>query len=108
MALGCQVGKDKARSRCRDDPRLTTELRRTIALTFDHRGHGGIVGIDHFTVTPFLALGEILGLLTDLLMMTHRSGEGLTEPLTLGLTQCRRLAKILSRFAYFYWSFMNL
>ncbi len=58
---------------------------------FDNRSNGGIVSIDDFEVTELLALGEAFGLLTNLLMMTHRGEEFLAKPLTLSLIQCRRL-----------------
>ena len=87
IALGRAVGKDIPCGRFRDDARLTTELSWTIALAFDNRGNGRVVGIDHFKVIQFLALREVFGWFADVLMMTHRRGEGLAEPLTLRLTQ---------------------
>jgi hypothetical protein len=42
-------------------------------------------------VSEFLALGELFGLLAELLMMAHRGGQVLAEPRTLGLTERRRL-----------------
>jgi hypothetical protein len=84
------VGKDITRGGFRDDPRLTAELSRTIALAFDNRGNGRVVGIDHFKVTQFFALREVFGLPAYVLMMTHRGGEFLAKSPMLGLTQRRR------------------
>ena len=64
-----------------------------MALAFENRGNGGIIGIDHFTVTQLLALGEVCGLLTDVRMMTHRGREVLTEARTLCLAQRCRVLK---------------
>ena len=85
------MGKEITGGRLRDDPGLAAELSRTIALAFDNRGNRGIVGIDDFAVSEFFALGELFGLLAELLMMAHRGGQALAEPLTLSLTQRRRL-----------------
>jgi hypothetical protein len=93
IALWRAVGKDITRGGFRDDPRLTADLSRTIALAFDNRSNGRVVGIDHFKVTQLLALGEVFGLFADVLMMTHGGGEGLAEPLTLRLTPRRGVLK---------------
>jgi hypothetical protein len=49
-------------------------MSRTITLAFDHGGNGGIIGIDGFKMTQFLALSQVFRLLADLFMMTHRRG----------------------------------
>lgn len=94
IALGRQVRKDKTRGGFRDDPRLAATWRRTIALAFEHRGNRGVVGIDHFAMTQGLALGELCGLLANLLVMTHRGGEVLPESCTLRVTHCRRVLQV--------------
>src|SRR5215510_55680 len=64
-----------------------------MALTFDHRGKRGGVGLDHLAVAPLLAWGELGGLLAHGLVRTPRSGEVLTESCTLRVTPCRRWLK---------------
>ena len=62
------VCKDKARHGVRRDPRLATKLPWAIALAFEDGSDGEIVGIDEFTVTEFVALGEACGLRADVRM----------------------------------------
>ena len=59
IALGHLVCKEKACGRVRRDARLTPKLRGAIALAFENRRDGEIVGLDEFTVTEFFALGEL-------------------------------------------------
>src|SRR5262249_41543255 len=66
---------------------LAAKLHRTIALAFENRGNGGIVGIDQFRVAQLLAVGQPSGLVTDGGMVMHRRGEGQGETLTLARTQ---------------------
>lgn len=87
IALGRQIGNDITGGRLRDDAGLAAELSWTIALAFDDRRHGGIVSIDDFEGCELLALGELFGLLADLLMMAHRGAQVLAELLTLSLTE---------------------
>src|SRR6516165_4680905 len=79
IALGRQIGKDITGGRLRDDRGLAADLSRTITLAFDNRGNRGIVGIDDFEVSAFFALGELFGLLADVLRMAHRGAQVLTE-----------------------------
>jgi hypothetical protein len=95
IALGHQSGKDKTGCWFRCDAGLSAKLRGTIALPFDNRGNGGIVGVDQFIVVQLLALGQPGGLFTDVCMVAHRRGEGKGETLTLGLTQGARLFEAL-------------
>lgn len=95
IALRHQIGKDKTGCWFRCDAGLSAKLRGTIALAFENRGKGEIVGIDQFTVAQLLALGQPGGLCTDVFMVAHRRGEGKGETLTLGLTQGERLFEAL-------------
>lgn len=87
------VRKDKARSRVRRDAGLATKLRRTIALAFDDGRDREIIGMDHFTVPQFLALGEPRGLLANMRMVAQRRRERLGDALALGIAQRRCLCQ---------------
>jgi hypothetical protein len=87
IALRDEVGKDKTSRGFGGEAGLAAKLRRAIALAFDNRRNGGIVGIDQFTVPEFLACGQALGLLTDAVMVAHGCREGERETFPLGLTQ---------------------
>jgi hypothetical protein len=93
IALGHPVGKDKTRGRVRRDTGLATKLRGAIALAFEDRRDGEIVGIDEFTVAEFFALGELGGLLADVRMAAHRRVERIGQTLALGVAQSCRLRK---------------
>ncbi len=93
IALGRAVGKDKTGRWVRRDAGLAAKLCRAIALAFDHGGHGGIVGVHHLTVAALLALGEPGGLGAQVRRVAHGHRQRTSEPLTLGLTQRRRLCK---------------
>ena len=68
IAHGCTGGKDEACGGLREDAGFATELGWAIALAFHNGGNRGIVGIDDFTVTQTLALGQAARLLADLVM----------------------------------------
>ena len=95
LALGCQIGKDQTGGGFGDEAGLPATLRRAIALPFHHGGNGRIVGIDHFTVAEFLALGEAFGLGADVRMGTHCRGELTGKPFALPIMPNRRLRKTL-------------
>src|SRR5262247_483988 len=86
IPCGHEGGKDKTGRGFRGDAGLTAKLCRAIALAFDNRSNGGIVGIDQFTVAELLAVGKPCGLLPDVFMVAHRRGERQSETLALGLT----------------------
>jgi hypothetical protein len=58
-----------------------------MALAFDNRGNGQIVGVDQFPVAELLAVGQPGGLLTDVVMVAHGRGERTGETLALDCTQ---------------------
>ena len=78
-----QGGKDKAGGRFRHNAGLTPKLGRAIALAFEDRGNGQIVGIDEFAMREFLALGEALGLFADLLFGAQGRAQRLGQALPL-------------------------
>ena len=73
IAWGHEVGEDKTGRGFRDDAGLSAKLRWAIALAFDNRGNGGIIGIDKFAVAELLALGQLGGLFPDVGMVAHRA-----------------------------------
>ena len=93
ISRGDPIRKDKAGRRLRRDAGLAAKLRGTIALAFEDGRNGQVVGIDQFTVTQFLAVGEPCGLLADVGMAAEHGGERLGDTLALGLTQCRRVVQ---------------
>ena len=95
IALRHEVRKDKTGGRFCGEAGLPAKLRRTIALAFNNRGNGGIIGLDQFTVAELLALRQPYGLLTDVVMVVHRRGERKRETLALGLTQGDRVFEAL-------------
>ncbi len=95
VALRHKVGKDKTGRWFRHDAGLSTKLRRAITLAFENRRNGRIVGIDKFTVAELFALGEPLGLPTDVLMGAQPRGQRTAETFTRGIAQGRRLFKVL-------------
>jgi len=72
IALGHNIGKDKARGRLGHNARFTAKLRGAITFAFENRGNGRIVRIDNFTVTELFALREACRLGADMGMGIHR------------------------------------
>ena len=83
---GHEGGEDKTGRGFRCDAGLSAKLCRAIALAFDNRSNGGIVGIDQFTMAELVAVGKPCGLLPDVFMVAHCRGESQSETLALGLT----------------------
>jgi len=97
IARGDSVGKDKTCRGLGDNARFTAKLHRAIALAFENGRDGEVVGIDKFTVTEFLAVGEPCGLRADVRLAAQRRVERIGETLALGVAQRRRLLKELLR-----------
>ena len=95
IPYGHTLRKDKAGSRVRRDPGLPPKLGGAIALAFEDGGDREIVGIDEFTVTEFLAVGELFGLLADVRMAAQRRVACLGYPLALAVAQRGRLGQQL-------------
>lgn len=95
VALRHKVGKDTTGRWFRHDAGLAPKLRWAITLAFENRSNGRIVGIDKFKVTELFALGEPLGLPTDVRMGAQACGQRTAETFTRGLAQGRRLFKVL-------------
>ena len=72
-------------------------MRGAIALAFEDRSKGEIVGIDEFTVAEFFPLGELGGLLPDVRMVAHRRVERIGQTLARGVAQRCRLRQELLR-----------
>ena len=93
IALRDSVRKDEPRGGLRHQAGFAAKLGGAIALAFEDRGHGGIVGIHDFTVGEFFALGEAGGLSTNGRMSAHRRVEFTGEPRALGVAQRAREGK---------------
>jgi hypothetical protein len=95
IPLRYEVGKDKTRRGFGGEARLSTKLRRAIALAFDNRGNGEIIGVDQFTVAELLAMGQLGRLFPDEGMVVHCRRERKGETYTLGLRQRMCLFEVL-------------
>src|SRR5215471_14370138 len=101
IPFGYSRGKDKARGRFRRDPGLSTKLSGAIALAFEDRSDGEIVGIDQFAVAEFFPLRELGRLLTDMRMTVHRHVERLGQTLACSIAQrCRLRQELLGLLAH--------
>ena len=65
VAVRHEGGKNTTGRRFGDQTRFAATLSQAIALAFDHRGHGGLVGIGPFTVAALLAVGKLGRWLAD-------------------------------------------